>query len=79
MGKNNRQRRAEKHRRRERTRGPRTDERAPYLGLRDVADFLVLDAAEAAERGDAAEQEGILLQLRELDGFAAPALTAALV
>ena len=80
MGKSNRQRRAEKHRRRERAaRQPRTDERAPLVGSRDLAEFLVLEAAEAADHGESERLEGILGQLGELDGVAGPALTGCLV
>jgi hypothetical protein len=55
------------------------DERAPFVGLRDVAEYLVLEAAEAADHGESERLEGILGQLGELDGLAGPALTACLV
>jgi hypothetical protein len=79
MGKNNRQRRAEKRRRRERSRPPRTGQETAFLGPRDLASFLVLDAAEAAEHGERERLEGAVEGLADLGHFAAAAMTAELI
>jgi hypothetical protein len=79
MGKNNRQRRAGKRRHRERTRGPRADQRTVFLGERDLAEILVFDAAEAAEHGESERLEGVVGRLSEFGGLAGVAMTASLV
>ena len=79
MGKNNRQRRAEKRRHRTRTHGPRVDHREVFAGLRDLAEILVFDAGEAAEHGESERLDAVLRRLGEIGGLAGLAMTGALV
>lgn len=78
MGRNNRQRRADKRRRRERSHGARADQRT-FVGSRNLAELLVLDAAEAAEHGESERIEVALGRLSELGRIAGMAMTGALV
>jgi hypothetical protein len=79
MGKNNRQRRAEKRRHRSRGQGPRADHRTGFLGSRDIAEILVFDAAESAAHGESERLDGVLRRLGELGGLAGVAMTSSLV
>jgi hypothetical protein len=66
VGKNNRQRRAQKRRERPRSRQAAHTDSAGWLDERDIAEILAFEAAEAAARGDEARLEAALGRLRAL-------------
>lgn len=82
MGRNNRQRRADKHRRRERQRdggSRRPQNPLDFLDPRDVADFVLFEAAEAAEHGEPEHLESLLQQVGTFGRIAGTAMTGALI
>jgi hypothetical protein len=79
MGKNNRQRRAEKRRHRSRGQARRDDHGTGFLRARDIAEILVFNAAEASEHGDDEQLQVILRRLGELAGLAGVAMTGSLI
>jgi hypothetical protein len=50
-----------------------------YVATRDLAEMLVLDAAEAAEHGESEELDGVLLLLEDLGGPSRVVMTASLI
>ena len=79
MGKNNRKRRADKRRERARRSGPHQPRPSAGLGVREVVEKLIFDAAESAEHGD---EDGLvaLRHLASVDGsIAATVMTGCLI
>jgi hypothetical protein len=80
VGKNNRQRRAEKRRERPRSRQAGHRDSTAWLGGREIAEILVFEAAEAAERGNKERFEAAVGRLRALGARQlAPVMTGCLV